>query len=714
MNTYLEPCLNVFSLLQKKYRWYKTLWITIVFLTSLSNAPLCNAQQPVTAEVPAVPLVVHDPYFSIWSFHDNLTGGATTHWTGTPQRLIGIIRIDNKSWNFMGNAFGLPDLTQVSREIWPTHVIYRFLGAGIALKVTFFTPDLPQNLDVLSRPVSYLSWQVNSTDGVPHNVQIFFAASAQLAVNSDYEHVVWGTSRVGNMQVMQIGTNLQQVLAKSGDNLRIDWGWADVAVPNQPGTSTATIGIDSLRQALQDGVLPTSDDLQMPRMAGTDLPLLVARFNLGQVSAIPVSRRLMLAYDDQYGIEFFHRELRDYWDRGHTSFAQMLLTAEKQEPELNAEATSLDHRLVQDLTYMGGSEYAQLAVMAYQQTFGATKLAAGIDGEPLLFSKEDFSNGCVDTVDVTYPSAPLFLLLNPKLLEAMLRPVLIYAQMPRWPWPFAPHDIGTYPLANGQVYGGAEISQVDQMPVEESGNILILMDAIAQAEGNANFARKYWPLMTKWAEYLRAFGLDPKNQLSTDDFAGHLAHNANLSIKAIIALGSYAQLAQQLGHPSVYTAYMRTARGMAQKWVQMAADGNHTRLAFNLPGTWSQKYNLVWDQILGLDLFPASVAKKEVAFYLKHLNHYGLPLDYRHTYTKLDWSVWSATLANSSKDFQAFIHPLYLYMTETQTHVPLSDWFDTVTGRQVGFQARSVVGGIYIKMLTNKSLWKKWANAAKN
>ena len=609
----------------------------------------------------------------------------------------------------MGEDDGLPPLPQVSRQIWPTHVIYRFAGSGVQLTATFFTPDLPQDLDVLSRPVSYLNWKVRSTDGAVHQVLLYFAASAELAVNDDYQHVVWGTSRVGDMSVMHIGTTTQQVLGRSGDDLRIDWGWADVAVPAQPGASVATVGIDAFDKAVHQGSFPANDDLKMPRMARLDLPVLMARFDMGRVSAEPVTRHLMLAYDDQYGIELFHRELRDYWQRGHESFAQMLLEAERQEPSLDAAATTFDRNLVNALTAAGGAKYAQLAVMAYQQTLGATKLAAGVNGEPLLFSKEDFSNGCVDTVDVTYPSAPLFLFLNPKLLEAMLRPVLEYAEMPRWPWPFAPHDIGTYPLANGQVYGGGETSEVDQMPVEESGNMLILMDAIARAEGNAGFAGQYWPLLTKWVQYLRTFGLDPENQLSTDDFAGHLAHNANLSVKAILALGSYAQMAQMLGHEDVARDYRHTARQMAQKWIQMAADGDHTRLAFNMPNTWSQKYNLVWDRILGLNLFPPSVARQEVLFYLKHQNAYGLPLDYRHTYTKLDWSVWSATLANNQKDFDALIEPLYKYMTETPTRVPLSDWFDTITGKQVGFQARSVVGGIYIKMLTEPSLWRKWA-----
>jgi hypothetical protein len=688
---------------------FRRIRLTLAFLATATAAAACFAQQPVTARVPATPLVVHDPYFSLWSFSDNLNESPTVHWTGTDQRLIAVVRVDGKNWQLMGKRPAESVLPQRSREIWPTHVIYNFEGAGVHVDLTFFTPALPHDLDVLSRPLTYITWKIHSADGNSHAVQLYFAAGAKLAVNDEHEGVVWGRSRVGDLDVLRIGSNEQPVLQKAGDNLRIDWGWADLAVPQQPDTSLATIGFKEFRQNLETGTLSNSDDLDMPRTPRVDLPLLAVRFDLGQVSATPVSRRVMLAYDDREAIEYFHRRLQDYWRRNHMTMGQMLLAAEQQESSLDARAWSFDRAIVSDLTAMGGRDYAQLAVLAYQQALGAHKLVADLDGSPLLFSKEDFSNGCVDTVDVTYPAAPFFLLFNPQLLEAMLRPVMDYARMPRWPWPFAPHDIGTYPLANGQVYGGGETSEVDQMPVEESGNILILFDALAHAEGNADFAGEYWPLLTRWAAYLREKGLDPANQLSTDDFAGHLAHNANLSVKAILAIGSYAQLANMLGKKDVADDYGQQAHTMASQWVRMAADGDHTKLAFNMPGTWSQKYNLVWDRILDLNLFPPSVARQEVAFYLKHQNAFGLPLDNRRSYTKLDWTTWSATLATNQADFDALVNPLYRYMTTTPTRVPLSDWFDTITGAQVGFQARSVVGGVYIKMLTDPSVWHKWA-----
>jgi hypothetical protein len=303
----------------------------------------------------------------------------------------------------------------------------------------------------------------------------------------------------------------------------------------------------------------------------------------------------------------------------------------------------------------------------------------------------------------------MFLLLNPTLLKGMLTPILDYSASDQWKFPFAPHDLGTYPRANGQVYGGGE-TIAHEMPVEECGNMLIMLAAIAKAEGNADYAAAHWPVLTQWAQYLREKGLDPENQITTDDFAGHLAHNANLSLKAIIALGSYARMCEMLGKTEDAQAYRKLAEEMAVKWQEMADDGDHYRLAFDRPGTWSQKYNLVWDKVLGLNLFPDEVARKEVAFYKTKLQEFGLPLDSRENYTKLDWVLWSATLADNQEDFQAILAPSYAWVSVTPQRVPLTDWYGTTDAVRMNFTARSVVGGFFIKMLEDEGAWKKWVS----
>jgi hypothetical protein len=118
------------------------------------------------------------------------------------------------------------------------------------------------------------------------------------------------------------------------------------------------------------------------------------------------------------------------------------------------------------MTKVGGLDYAYLGSLLFRQTLAAHKLVADVDGTPMLFSKENGSGGFIDTVDVTYPSSPFFLLFNPTLLQAQFEPVMRYASLPRWKFPFAPHDLGSFPLANGQLYGGGEATEENQMPVE--------------------------------------------------------------------------------------------------------------------------------------------------------------------------------------------------------------------------------------------------------
>lgn len=665
----------------------------------------------------AVPLVSHDPYFSIWSFNDKLTDGPTRHWTGKPQHLTGYVRIDGAAYRWMGDdPKSLPALPQTGLEVWPTRTIYHFQRSGIGLDVTFLNPLLPQDLDILSRPVTYLNWQVRSTDGKQHQVQLYLDAGSDLAVDTDDESVTWSRAHLQGLDLMRTGTFRQPILQKFGDNVRIDWGWFYLGVPTaEGGDAPATVedrAGHARSQFLKDGTLPASDALDMPRPivspASQTMPVLAVAFNLPSVGADAQSRHVLLAYDDIRSLEYMHRSLDAWWRRNGETMGGLLAQAEHDYPSLEQRSIALDQKLMADLRTVGGEGYADLGSLSFRQCLSAEKLVSDFNGQPMFFPKENFSNGDIGTVDVIYPGAPLLLMMNPQLLEAELTPLFDYAESPMWNAPYSPHDLGTYPLANGHPYGPEE-----QMPVEESGNMLLLVAGVAQAEGNPSFAARYWPLLTQWAEYLKAKGMDPGDQLSTDDFAGPLAHSANLSLKAILAMGAYARLAGMMGKPEVAASWRQMAQQMAQEWMHRSDDGDHYRLAFDKPGTWSQKYNLVWDRLLGLNLFPASVAQKEVNFYAKHLNAFGFPLDNRKTYTKLDWEVWSASLTGNRADFDRLMVPVLRFVNESPTRVPLTDWYWTLDGKQTGFQARSVVGAIFEPILQHPQMWKKWVAEAK-
>ncbi len=678
-------------------------------------AAAVSAQTAAPIRPPAIPLIAHDPYFSLWSFSDNLTDQPTKHWTGTDQPLTGILQIDGASYRFMGNmprrVEPMPAMKQTAFRITPTRTLYSFEAAGIHLDLTFLTPALVYDLDVLSRPVTYLLWSIRATDTGRHHVRLYLDADTRLVNNTSEQQAMWSRHRIEDLEVVRLGSLEQNVLAKSGDNLRIDWGHFYLAAPAQPG-NVRTLGTTSrTRDAYLhklDELPAASNDLDAPLQTSRILATIAITADITEVGADPVASYVIAAYDDLYSIEYFHQKLRPWWRRNGHGADWLLRTAAAELDTLRKRSIRFDDDLTASLVQAGGPEYAALCTVAYRQAIAAHKIVADSAGRPLHLSKENFSNGSIGTVDVLYPGAPLFLLLNPTLIEGQLRPILDYAQSGRWPWAYAPHDLGQYPIANGQGYGGGEDNEDRQMPVEESGNMLIMLAALAEAKGDPSMAREYWPVITRWAEFLRDKGLDPDNQLNTDDFAGHTAHNANLSLKAIVALACYSRLAEKIGRLNVASAYRDLSNGMVKRWIKLADDGDHFRLTFDQPGTWSQKYNLVWDKLLRLNLFPPEVARTEFAYYKTKQNAFGLPLDSRSAYTKLDWVLWTATLAESPEDFATLARPAYQFANETPTRVPLSDWYWTTDGKQRGFQARSVVGGVFIRMLADPALWSRW------
>ena len=619
---------------------------------------------------PAVPLVSVDPFFSVWSAADALTERETTHWAGARQPISITLTADGRKWRLCGlEPQTIPALPQTSVQVMPLQTRYIFASEGLRVLLKFSTAKLVDDLDVFSRPVTYVTVRVEGAK----EWRLDAAISPALATNDDNAQMVTNRCTIAGLPAMSIGRVEQNPLSYSGDRVRCDWGYAWLVGP-------------SWRACAENG-----------RAAGES--------------------HFILAYDDVKSIQFFGDDLPAWWRRDGLAFTSMLERAEAERAAILKRLDAFDAELYADLVKVGGEKYAKLASLAYRQTFAACKLVADRNNQPLYFSKEQDSNGCIGTVDILYPQSPQMLLMSPTLMRAMLAPVLVYAAHSRWPWPFAPHDLGQYPLANQQRYGGGEKGRNESllMPVEESGNMIICLAALAHIEGTAEFASYWWPTVTKWAEYLAKFGFDPGNQLCTDDFAGHLAHNANLAAKSIVALACYGRLAGMLGHDDVAAKYTAMAKDMAPKWMEAAKGGAEGayRLAYDRPGTWSMKYNLVWDRVLGLDIFPQSVFDAEANAYCLLARPYGLPLDSRRAYTKTDWEIWCAAFTDRRECFDAIVDRVYRFANETPSRVAFSDWYQTDSSKYVHFIGRSVIGGVFMPMLRDGAIWKKYASRDK-
>ena len=588
---------------------------------------------------------------------------------------------------------------QKSVNLLPTRTLYKFECGPVELDVVFTSPLLMDDLDLMTAPVSYVSYRVTPTDGASHDVEIYMDATPDWAINTAGQKVSCAVSTEDRpMLFATAGTVEQAVLKRRGDDVRIDWGYFFIASPKKENVA---IGVGDYTPMKKNFASDGTGAVAGAQHKGIDNNRCVLAFaeNLGTVSA-PADGYMLVGYDDLYSIQYFKENRMAYWKHdGRVTMLQALQNAAANYEDVMKRCRAFDKQMMADAEKAGGKKYAELCALAYRQAIAAHKLITDKEGNLIFLSKENFSNGSIGTVDVTYPSAPLFLIYNTELAKGLLNHIFYYSESGMWTKPFAAHDIGTYPIGNGQTYGG-------DMPIEECGNMLILTAAIAAREGNADYAKKHWEVLTTWANYLIENGLDPENQLCTDDFAGHFAHNANLSIKAILGIASYGKLADMLGDKATAGKYISAAKDMAAKWQEMDKDGDHYKLTFDKAGTWSQKYNLVWDRLLGLNIFDPSIAADEMAYYKTKQQKYGLPLDSRKTYTKSDWILWSACLTGNMDDFTALMEPVYSYANETESRMPISDWHETTTGGWVGFRARSVVGGYFMKMLEAELLGK--------
>ena len=640
---------------------------------------------------------------------DRLTDDWPRHWTGSKMALYGVVRVDGVAYRFMGGPEWLAlAAEQVACEVHATRTAYLFRCGPVELAVDFVTPLLVDDLELLSRPATYLRLRARALDAGAHSVSAYVDMTGEWAVNLPHERVHYGLREAHGVAAATFRSERQRILPEAGDHRRIEWGTSFLA--GRAGAVEMVVGdIDGCRDAFaREGRLSAQGLRAAPRKVDYNSDAVAAAaLRLDVAAGGTAAGTLLVAYDDEWSITYFGERLRPWWRRaGDVDPVAMLARAFAEEDAVLARAAAFDADLSRRASRVAGPDYARLLALTWRQAIAAHKLVAGPDGRPLFFSKENFSNGCIATVDVTYPSAPLFLLHEPALLRAMLDPIFAYCASPDWPHPFPAHDLGTYPIANGQTYRDYELLKgpdenivETQMPVEEAGNMLVLTAALARAEGHADFAGPHWALLRQWADYLVAVGFDPGAQLCTDDFSGVLARNVNLSAKAIMGIAAFARLAAMRGDREEEASYRAVAERFATSWLAGAKEGAATRLAFDQPGSWSLKYNLVWDRLLGFGLFPEEELRREQAFYRTKAGVYGVPLDGRGALTKPEWMLWAASLAPDEDLFRDYVERILRYADETPNRVPLSDLYFTDSGRKMAFQARSVVGGLYVGLL---------------
>ncbi len=624
---------------------------------------------------PAMPLITVDPFFSIWSCGDTLYSAEAQHWSGKRAPLMIGAFADGEfrsigAFDCTGKAFAQRKVYQTDAHYTATSTFYTFEDDDIRVMLRFTSPLLLNRLDILARPVSYVEYDILNKTG--KDVSFLFGISSLITVDRRSQCVEFKKTPYS----LSCGNACQNVLAQSGDTVKIDWGYLHLC-----DTDAYVAHFD------EDGALvrlPMNDRYN----AHLDNPCLaVMKYDSHGV--------ITLAYDEVKPIEYLGTILDEYYTKFFSGFGDMVCAAKSEYEEIKALCDKFDAELSNEASRLS-EHYERICSLAYRQSIAAHKLVEDKCGNLLFMSKENDSNGCIATLDVSYPTAPLFLKYNPELVLAMLRPIVEFAESDKWEFAFPPHDVGQYPIANGAVYGiknGKQMLEM-QMPVEEAGNMLILLAAYEKFSGGDKlFFNEHKDTMAKWVKHLVDMGYDPDTQLCTDDFAGHLAHNCNLSLKAIMGIASYGRLSGD-------KTYTELARDLARRW-EADAKASHgaTRLAFDKDGTWSLKYNAVWDSLLDFNILSEEFKASEGAHYLKKLNRYGTPLDSRAEYSKPEWMLWTAAMSGNKEYFDKICESITNMLNETRERVPFADWYYTTTASQVLFKNRPVVGGLFINLL---------------
>ncbi len=692
--------------------------------------------------LPSYPLFVKDPFFSIWSPCDELNDGDTAFWTGRRRRVYGVVNADGKAYCFMGLLNKTEKLKQTKVTLTAFSTDYEFTHDDFDLKVSFISPLIPTDLEVLSCPVCYMAYEIKPKKAIAKaSVSLIF--HEENCYDREQMPVHGGVHSLPQGETAWVGLKKQLLMSQSADDCSAEWGYWYLT--GEGAMLTSQGGLDKYL---------LSGEPSFDWGAGDKYAM---AYNNHENFDGKVEGKITLAFDDRISIFYYGDWRKGYYFDGGKNIFDAIEDAWNNYDEVLEKLSAFDTDL-KSRCEKYGDDYLLVLYGGLRQSIGAHKLVKNSKGEVLWLSKECHSNGCIATVDVSYPSIPLFLLYNPELVKGMMRPIFDFAKMPVWKYDFAPHDAGTYPYCSGQTYSalgryeepvrervdlrnGAVGKQPDiaynypsyymfpkttevyfadrQMPVEECGNMLIMVGATLSADGDVTVAKKNFGLLNKWVKYLVKYGLKPGNQLCTDDFAGHLDKNINLSVKAIVGIRAFAYICNKLGKTDLAQKYLEIAKSYAKSWKENCViDGKNTPLCFDgdCDTTFSLKYNMAFDVMFGTDLFDAGVREREVDEYLKRSNEYGVPLDSRSTYTKSDWILWASTLTDDIGKRKALIAPIAKFLRESKTRYPFTDWYYTDNGRIVGnltkwgyhygFKNRTVQAGLFILLLADSGKMK--------
>ncbi|KDR83620.1 hypothetical protein GALMADRAFT_85982 [Galerina marginata CBS 339.88] len=676
--------------------------LTLSFITSASAVPWTATP----FNPPSFPLAVRTPYLSAWlpqGSGNALNDVWPTFWTGQIVGWAGFVKVDGKPFSFLG-APNVPGATfakavQKGSTFTSTQSIFVLSAGPVDVTVTFLSPVEPNDLGKQSIPFAYMAVSMAPTDGAPHSVQVYSDISAEWVSGDNNLVANWSTS-VNNIITHQVQLQTQAPLTEVNDHTQ--YGSAFYSLSNVAGTTFQSGADVTVRaQFINDGKLPNTQDTTF-RAVSNAWPVFGLSRDLGSITGATNPVVFSVGHIRDPAINYIvannARQARSlyFWSQ-LSSPASVISSFLGDFNNALSRARAFDTKVNSDASKIS-SDYASIVALSIRQALGATEItiSKNNDGtfntnDVIVFMKEISSDGNVNTVDVIFPAWPVLLYTNPVLGKFLLEGLFRYQATGQYPNKWSVHDLGSsYPNAVGHNDGNDE-----PMPVEESGNMIIMALSYAQKTGDLSQLQQYQALLDQWTQFLIEDSLIPANQISTDDFAGSLANQTNLAIKGIIGIKAMSDISQLVGNPAKSANYSSIAGKYVSQWQTLSASssGQHLTLAYGNSASWGLSYNLFADKLLKLNLFPASVYQMQTAWYKTVAQPVGVPLDTRHTYTKSDWEIWTAGIMTDIAGRDLFVSSVKKWASDGLSSQPFGDWYETTNGQPEGFRARPVVGG---------------------
>ncbi|KAJ5385872.1 hypothetical protein N7509_008413 [Penicillium cosmopolitanum] len=678
-------------------------WRAIALVASCLIATASSAVTYSPVKPPSYPLAVRSPYLSAWipgSLVESLPSHNAQFWAGNNLVWSVIARVDGKTYNLFGVASPNDETqsaTVTAATYTSTHSTFTVTAGSRQFTLDFFSPVSPKNYVRQSLPFSYLT--VTVTAGNSASVQVY--TDIDSSWTGQASDSTWSYSTSGKTGVFQIEANGASTYSQNSNGQAL---WGSAVYATRPSASSTLSTQSGPRVAVRDQFV-NNGTLSGNHAAWSSGGVVAFAHDLGTTTSASAVT-FAIGHVREESIDFLGEAQTGYYRASYKSTTAAVVHFLDDYSSAKSESTDFDSLIESTGTSSYGSNYSDILALSVRQVYGGIEITIpndSLDTEYVrAFIKEISSDGNINTVDVIYATFPIFYTLSPDYLKLLLLPVFEYQASDAYTKEYAVHEIGAnYPNATGHPADGEE------MPIEESGNIIILTYAYEKASGNTDLSDTYSAQLKQFAEYLYENGLYPASQLSLNDALGELANQTNLAVKAAVGLATYGALTDQKN-------YTTTGREWADKiWTDhLGTDDAGTRFLIQYDTTpWFLVFNHYPDVLFDLDVFPDEAYNATTDFYPTVRETAGVPLDGAIGWGQTNWqSFVAATVTGDTRDL--FISDLHAYLSNGLNTAPWSDryWVEASNGYSAGqsysFRARPTLGSHFaLAALSGANIW---------